>query len=638
MLVLSHNRARPYHPPCFLTCVCCGPRALFVQSHNRARPYHPPCFLVLSCMHAAVAQHTSLYALEPQLPGSLLRQPQDGGTIPGMPEKAETAISCTLVALPFHLLSSSVRPLPKWPALSLLSILPKWPVLSFPGFCQSGLFCRLHVTRQTCEWPTPDSLTTCQARPVHPPREASLKMPRARPKHIHAAERIGEASDPGPPGEEGTTSQEEQPLPSRPPRELTIIRTSPACKGDTQVLRMGVHGEKWLWAVHGLPPLRVASRPTESQALDLWISKHGHEITADSLYAARQLLAQWVAYNGPGQAWRDGRKRGLSQPQKPPPKRAPPQRANSNPPQTSKRRAASSSGPARRQRQKGPSQPPSLPQPAGPPEVKAPQGGDTQDSSASQATQPTPDELNTWKCIWNLAAKPLVTDRHLPREYVGLWQQVCLQVLREQAAPDGMSLCISDLFFVLPKLILCRPPGAESRKDRLARLKHQFQLASQGEWDTLMEAALARPDPCYEHNPGLELAASKDGLSAHTAQRLYKAASQGQLGKAWRQLRSPPPLPIGPAEWHAAAQKLFPHESTEGPPLREECTPACWRPTEKQFQEAICRLKKGRAADSGGWTTELAQGALSGFFVALICLEKQCLGIFRGLCVTFSWP
>ena len=28
-------------------------------------------------------------------------------------------------------------------------------------------------------------------------------------------------------------------------------------------------------------------------------------------------------------------------------------------------------------------------------------------------------------------------------------------------------------------------------------------------------------------------------------------------------------------------------------------------------QDAIYRLKKGRAADSGGWTTELAQGALS---------------------------
>ena len=217
-----------------------------------------------------------------------------------------------------------------------------------------------------------------------------------------------------------------------------------------------------------------------------------------------------------------------------------------------------------------------LPTTTGPPEVISPPGGDTQEYS-----QPT----GTWKCIWDLAAKPLVTDRHLPREYVGLWQQVCLQVLREQAPPNDMSPCVSDLFFVLPKLILCPPPGAESRKDRLARLKHQFQLASQRDWNTLMEAALARPDPCYEHNPGLELAASKDGLSAHTAQRLYKAAFQGQLGKASRQLRAPPPLPIGQAEWDAAEQKLFPHGSAEGPPLREECHPAYWQPTEKQFQD-----------------------------------------------------
>ena len=27
-----------------------------------------------------------------------------------------------------------------------------------------------------------------------------------------------------------------------------------------------------------------------------------------------------------------------------------------------------------------------------------------------------------------------------------------------------------------------------------------------------------------------------------------------------------------------------------------------------------------------------------GFFVALFCLEKQCLGLFRGFFVAFSWP
>ena len=128
--------------------------------------------------------------------------------------------------------------------------------------------------------------------------------------HMFACVRIGEASNPGPPREDPDVNS---PLASatdspKPPREITIVRTSPACRGDSQVLRPGAHGDKWLWAVHALPPLRVASRPTESLALDLWISKHGHEITPESLEAARQLLEKWVSYNGPGQTWRDGRK------------------------------------------------------------------------------------------------------------------------------------------------------------------------------------------------------------------------------------------------------------------------------------------------------------------------------------------
>ena len=157
----------------------------------------------------------------------------------------------------------------------------------------------------------------------------------------------------------------------------------------------------------------------------------------------------------------------MSQPADLQAKKTSPQRATSNPPQQAKRKAPSSTGPARRQRKKGPCPSDSMPTTTGSPEVLSPPGGDTPDHS-----QPTDEELDTWKCIWDLAAKPLVTDRHLPREYVGLWQQVCSQVLREQAAPNDMSPCVSDLFFVLPKLILCRPPGAESRKDRLLSTTH----------------------------------------------------------------------------------------------------------------------------------------------------------------------
>ena len=59
----------------------------------------------------------------------------------------------------------------------------------------------------------------------------------------------------------------------------------------------------------------------------------------------------------------------------------------------------------------------------------------------------------------------------------------------DQEGPDH-----SDLFFVLPKLILGRPQGAETRKERIARLNRNFQHASQGEWDILMQDALARPE------------------------------------------------------------------------------------------------------------------------------------------------
>ena len=111
--------------------------------------------------------------------------------------------------------------------------------------------------------------------------------------------------------------------------------------------------------------------------------------------------------------------------------------------------------------------------------------------------------------------------------------------------------------------------------------------------------------------PGWNLQLQKTAFLATLPKDSTKPRPRDSLAKLGASSGPPPPLHIGQAEWDAAAQKLFPHESTEGPPLREACDPTYWQPTEKHFQEAICRLKKGRAADSGGWTTELAQSALS---------------------------
>ena len=97
-------------------------------------------------------------------------------------------------------------------------------------------------------------------------------------------------------------------------------------------------------------------------------------------------------------------------------------------------------------------------------------------------------------------------------------------------------------------------------------------------------------------------------LPPRTARRLYKAASQGQLGKAWRQLRAPPPVHVGPKQWDEAVAKLTPHENQEGSvPLREDIAPDRWHPTPREYTHAISKLKRNKAADAGGWTTETAQ-------------------------------
>ena len=107
------------------------------------------------------------------------------------------------------------------------------------------------------------------------------------------------------------------------------------------------------------------------------------------------------------------------------------------------------------------------------------------------------------------------------------------------------------------------------------------------------------------------MATRPDSLPTRTARRLHKAASQGQLGKARRQLRAPPPVFVGPDQRNEALAKFTPHEQQEGPPLREDIAPERWVPTPRECDQAISKLKKNTAADAGGWTTETAQSCLN---------------------------
>ena len=115
-----------------------------------------------------------------------------------------------------------------------------------------------------------------------------------------------------------------------------------------------------------------------------------------------------------------------------------------------------------------------------------------------------------------------------------------------------------------------------------------------------MREFLETPVPKYEQDESQPLVTSADSLPPRTAKRLYKAASQGQLGKAWRQLRAPPPVFIGPDQWNEALAKFTPHEEQEGPPLREDITPERWFPTPREYNHAISKLKRNKAADAGG--------------------------------------
>ena len=68
------------------------------------------------------------------------------------------------------------------------------------------------------------------------------------------------------------------------------------------------------------------------------------------------------------------------------------------------------------------------------------------------------------------------------------------------------------------------------------------------------------------------------------------------------------------AQWEAAQDKLFPHGSmaTKAASLSEMgSTPQLWQPTRlQQFTKAVRRLKRQKAPDAGGWTTETAQSCL----------------------------
>ena len=99
-------------------------------------------------------------------------------------------------------------------------------------------------------------------------------------------------------------------------------------------------------------------------------------------------------------------------------------------------------------------------------------------------------------------------------------------------------------------------PGLNGKRHE-KNVQRRLAWAHQGRWVEMREA-LARPaSQLPAHEPADAFA--EGGLSPETARRLYSAAASGQLGKAWKQLRAPPPQTITEEVWRVACQKLRPH-------------------------------------------------------------------------------
>ena len=230
----------------------------------------------------------------------------------------------------------------------------------------------------------------------------------------------------------------------------------------------------------------------------------------------------------------------------------------------------------------------------------------------SQHSEGVPEPYGCWDEIYDVLRKPVLVDRNIPRELKTLWQRTVLQLLCADQSRTDVYPIASDLVFILPKLVLSHPPGKEKAKDRLHRIQECLRRASQGEWTYLIARTLEMDTPNFEPDESQPLAAGPDSLPPRTARRLYKAASQGQLGKAWRQLRAPPPVHVGPKQWDEAVAKLTPHENQEGSvPLREDIAPERWQPTPREYTMPSPNSNATRLLMQGGGQLKQLRAALT---------------------------
>ena len=228
--------------------------------------------------------------------------------------------------------------------------------------------------------------------------------------------------------------------------------------------------------------------------------------------------------------------------------------------------------------------------------LTAPLSEDTarQSQSSPEAAPPTGMGL-TWDQISELARKPMLVERYLPRPCRALFEQVLTECFEHTPSANHPMPGTGDYVFILPKLLLSK--GSDPRQtynQKVKMISRNCQTALRGDWVALWQHAIHTQAPPFRRLGEHDAVIGEGGLSRDTARSLYAAAQRGQLGKAWKQLRTPPPMSVTSEVWTQAKEKLCPL-GDDRPDLPMFATPGDWQPTLGEFKKALSKLKTGKA-------------------------------------------
>ena len=209
----------------------------------------------------------------------------------------------------------------------------------------------------------------------------------------------------------------------------------------------------------------------------------------------------------------------------------------------------------------------------------------------------------TWDDLHTLASARVSTLRYIPRACIAETQALALDLL---SAPteERVEPTLSDVFLVLPKLILLARPGNQSRvrgKDRQRMVSQKIAQARKGQWSVLLHDALASAGEPGEPLPVLH--EDDDSLPDPLASNILRSIQNGRPLGLWKQTRGHGLAPLNHDSIRKAEMKLAPHALPKPrvlPPMETNT----WTLTDKQIDKAHEHLQPHKCIDPAGWCHE----------------------------------